>query len=71
MSDQDDQKRLIKEAFKEGVKEWLDEKYQLVGKWTIRGFLALLLAALVMLILWSNGHLSVSLITPQTPPTIQ
>lgn len=45
------QKRVMKEA----IKEWLDEQFTKVGKWTAASFVALLLAALVYLILWANG----------------
>lgn len=45
------QKRVMKEA----IKEWLDEQFTKVGKWTAASFVALLLATLVYLILWANG----------------
>ena len=45
------QKRVMKEA----IKEWLDEQFTKVGKWTAASFVALLLAALAYLILWANG----------------
>lgn len=31
----DPQKELIKAAIKESLSEWADEKYKLVGKWTV------------------------------------
>ena len=40
-----DQKEVIKEA----LKEWLDEKYAIFGRWTLRSLLALLLAAVTYL----------------------
>lgn len=49
--DDEAQKRLIKEA----LKEWLDEKFTTLGKWTAGGFAAASLAALVILILWTSG----------------
>lgn len=45
------QKRVMKEA----IKEWLDEQFTKVGKWTAACFLSCLLAALAYLILWTNG----------------
>ena len=45
------QKRVMKEA----IKEWLDEQFTKVGKWTAASFVALLLVALAYLILWANG----------------
>lgn len=29
---------IVKAAIKEAVKEWMDDKYKIVGKWTIRCF---------------------------------
>lgn len=29
---------LVKAAIKEALKEWMDEKYALIGKWTVRCF---------------------------------
>lgn len=37
----------IKDAMKEAVTEWLDEKFATVGKWTVRGIAAAALSALV------------------------
>ena len=45
------QKRVMKEA----IKEWLDEQFTNVGKWTVLSFLALLLAGLAYFTLWANG----------------
>lgn len=45
----------MKTAVKEALREWLDEKYALFGKWSLHGLMALGLAAVVVLILWSNG----------------
>lgn len=36
-----DQRRktdVVKEAIKEATKEWMDEKYRQVGRWTVRCF---------------------------------
>lgn len=52
----DDQlKQAVKEAFKEASREWLDEKYELVGRWTINGLIAALLALLGYLIILVYG----------------
>lgn len=49
--DSDDQKRAVKEA----LKEWLDEKFSEFGKWSLAGFGAMALAALIYFILKMNG----------------
>lgn len=46
---------ISKEVVKEALKEWLDEKFILVGKWTVNGVLAAALAALVYAILIHQG----------------
>lgn len=45
----------VKEALKEGLKEWLDEQYARVGRWTVGAFLTMLFSTLVWLILYKNG----------------
>lgn len=35
----DEQKEILKSAFKEAAKEWLDDKYAAFGKWFIWTFL--------------------------------
>lgn len=49
--DDDARRREIKDAMKEAVNEWLDEKYRQVGKWTLRGLGAMSVAALCYFIL--------------------
>lgn len=48
-------KDAFKEAVKEVLREWLDEKYAAFGKWSLHGILAMLLAGAVYLFLISNG----------------
>jgi hypothetical protein len=45
----DEQKALIKEA----LQDWLDAKYAEVGKWTVRGIIAV---SLVLLISLATAH---------------
>ena len=45
----------MKTAVKEGLKEWLDEKFTALGKWSVGSLAALGLAALVYFILKMNG----------------
>lgn len=47
----EEQKAVVKEA----LKEWLDEKFLLFGKWTAAGFAALLFAAGCYFVLKMNG----------------
>jgi hypothetical protein len=44
----------VKNALKEAIKEWLEEKYAQFGKWTIRALLASLLSAVITVIIYSN-----------------
>jgi len=44
-----------KEALKEALKEWLDEKFAELGRWSFRTLSALALGALVFFILKMNG----------------
>jgi hypothetical protein len=45
----------MKEAVKEALKEWLDDKFLLVGKYTVNGVLAAALAGLVYFIMLHSG----------------
>jgi hypothetical protein len=45
----------MKAAVKAALKEWLDEKFAEVGKWSVRGILAAALAALAYFILTYHG----------------
>ena len=48
------QEELIKEAMKEAIKEWLDEKYMAFGKWSIKTIGALFLSSVLSIILYAN-----------------
>ena len=48
---QDDQKEAIKEA----LSEWLDDKFSEFGKWSLKGLFAMALVALVYLWAVSQG----------------
>lgn len=50
MSDQD-----TKDALKEALKEWLDDRFAEVGRWTFRGVLVAVLGALTYFVLQMNG----------------
>lgn len=45
----------VREAVKKALKEWLDEKFVEVGKWTVGGLVVALLGAAVTIILWADG----------------
>ena len=44
-----------KEIIKEAIKEWLDDKFTALGKWTALTIGAAMLAAIIYLLLWANG----------------
>ncbi len=46
---------VMKDAVKEALTEWLDKKFEQVGKFTVNGILAMALAALVYFILIHQG----------------
>lgn len=51
----DAQREATKSAMKEAVDEWLDAKFQQVGKWTVRGIAAAALAALTYFLINYGG----------------
>lgn len=53
--DRKEMKALMKEAYKEAQKEWMDAKLQEVGKWSLRTIAVFAIGALVFFILWANG----------------
>lgn len=50
-----ERRAVMKEAVKEALREWLDDKFAEVGKWSIRSAVALALAALVYWVLTTKG----------------
>lgn len=48
-------KEEAKDVVKEALHEWLEEKYAAFGRWSLHGFLALLVAAGAYFILAANG----------------
>jgi hypothetical protein len=50
-----ERKELIKQALREAAKEWLDERYRDVGKWSLRGILSAAFVALVYFIATHGG----------------
>lgn len=49
--DREEQKSIVKEA----IREWLDEKYTELGKWTLHGMLAAGLGALAYFLATHGG----------------
>lgn len=52
---EEDLKRITKEAHKEALKEWLDEKFAQFGRWSVTTIAAMVLAALIYFMLFTNG----------------
>jgi len=52
---QEVRKQFIKEAMKEAFKEYVNEKAQQFGKWSIRTLAVILFASLIYFILSMNG----------------
>ena len=44
-----------KEIVKEAINEWLEDKFTQVGRWTVAGLMAAVVALIGYLVLWSNG----------------
>jgi hypothetical protein len=57
MTEQDKQNRRedIKDAMKEAIHEWLDEKFSQFGKWSLATISALTLAAILWFVLTTHG----------------
>lgn len=51
----EEQKEIMKQAFKESYKEFLDEHFATFGKWALSSFIAMALGALTYFILVLNG----------------
>lgn len=45
----------IKEALKQALKEWLDEKFAAFGRWTFKGILAAMIFAAAYFFLITHG----------------
>lgn len=45
----------VKAALKDGIKEWLDDKFAMFGKWSLMTIMAMILASLTYFILIMNG----------------
>jgi hypothetical protein len=48
-------KEELKVVIKEAIKEWLNEKFQAFGRWSLTGLAAAVLTAMIWLILKSKG----------------
>ena len=52
---EDERKQLVKQAFKEAAREWLDDIYRSFGKWALRAVGAALVVGILYLVLALNG----------------
>jgi hypothetical protein len=48
-------KEIMRQAIKDGLREWLDDKFMAFGKWTFTGLMAALFAGLIYLALTGAG----------------
>ena len=55
----------MKDAIKEALKDWMDDKFTQLGKWSLGVIVAAVLVAIVYFILWSNGWHQETVITDQ------
>lgn len=51
----DEQRKFLRDSIKAGIDSWLDSKLAAVGKWTLRGLCAAILAALAHFITSYGG----------------
>ena len=51
----EERKQITKEAMREVINEWLDERYRSVGKWSLRGIALAAFGALFYFILTHTG----------------
>lgn len=63
--DAEARKRFMKDAFKEAIREYLDEKTRLFGKWSLRSLSIAVIVALLYFVLSINGWQHI----PATPHT--
>ena len=55
MNEDEETKRLFRDAAKEAIKEWMTEQEAMVGRWTIRLIISGLVVALTWFLLWKAG----------------
>lgn len=55
MENQEEQKTIMKAAFKEAAREWMDEAMLTFGRWSLMTLAAAFTAALCLFILTING----------------
>lgn len=46
----------IKAALKEGIKEWMDERFMIFGKWSMTALTSIIFVALIYFVLRMNGY---------------
>lgn len=55
MSDLKRSSSVVKDAVREALHEWLDEKYAAFGRWSFHGLVAACIGGMVFAFLWSQG----------------
>jgi hypothetical protein len=49
------EREIVKEALKEGIRDWIDDKYREVGKYTLAALAAVTFAGLIYFVLMLSG----------------
>jgi hypothetical protein len=49
-----EEKQLIREALKEGMRSWLDDQFAILGRWTLRGMGAM--GFFLLIYFWLSAH---------------
>jgi hypothetical protein len=51
----EEQKKFLRDSIKAAINGWLDERFAMVGKWTVRGLVCAVIAALAHFITSYGG----------------
>lgn len=60
----EEQKEIVRAAIEKAARDWLNDMYAMVGKWTVRGITAMALVALIVFLGRHGFRLDQFVITP-------